>query len=622
MKHTHKSVAVLAAGLLVLVGAGGTYAATKSSGDSERQAFLDDVAKRLNVDPKDLTNALREAFFDRLDAAVKAGTTHQGPGRRDQEERRERRRRAVRALRRTRSRPRRTSRLLPSRRASRSRPRRAAASAGSTRPRSSSASPTRSCAISCSPGKSLADIAKDKGKSVDDLKAAIKDGVKTKLDAAVKDKKLTQDQEDKILKELDSHLDDLVNGKPGKFGGKREHHRWKNGPGGGPPTAPGTYPGSAPAVPAPPAAARSRSSQGALGGTRPPRTGHWHSARSVELTPVEIRVLGCLVEKQRTTPDAYPLSLNALRLACNQSTNRDPVVDYDEATVRDAAQRLGRQRLVAACERRGEPRDEVPPPARRDARARAGRAGAARGADAARASDPRRAEAALRAPARVRRSRGGGGDAGAAGRPGLRGAAGASTGAEGRAVGASAGGGSGGRGRDRAADAPDRRSRFRGRPPPVRPPRPPGSRAGRGESRASRRCAATSARERPRLLRPRLRLLPLDARVAAALGPAAAAAADRDPGRRGRARRPGAPGTSCGARRRARAAAAVRSRRCSPSCPAGACWRRSRGGSSSRWSRPTRWVAGHRTGLSRLVPAGAKRRADALVAERARHPVR
>ena len=49
---------------------------------------------------------------------------------------------------------------------------------------------------------------------------------------------------------------------------------------------------------------------------------------------VEIRVLGCLIEKQRTTPDVYPLSLNALRLACNQSTNRDPVVDYDEPTIR------------------------------------------------------------------------------------------------------------------------------------------------------------------------------------------------------------------------------------------------------------------------------------------------
>jgi uncharacterized protein YceH (UPF0502 family) len=59
-----------------------------------------------------------------------------------------------------------------------------------------------------------------------------------------------------------------------------------------------------------------------------------------ELTPPEQRVLGCLIEKRWTTPDQYPLSLNGLRLACNQSTNRDPVTDYDEATVREAAQRL------------------------------------------------------------------------------------------------------------------------------------------------------------------------------------------------------------------------------------------------------------------------------------------
>jgi uncharacterized protein YceH (UPF0502 family) len=60
----------------------------------------------------------------------------------------------------------------------------------------------------------------------------------------------------------------------------------------------------------------------------------------MEPDAVEIRVVGCLVEKQRTTPDAYPLSLNALRLACNQSTNRDPVVSYDEATVVEALRRL------------------------------------------------------------------------------------------------------------------------------------------------------------------------------------------------------------------------------------------------------------------------------------------
>jgi uncharacterized protein YceH (UPF0502 family) len=55
---------------------------------------------------------------------------------------------------------------------------------------------------------------------------------------------------------------------------------------------------------------------------------------------VEIRVVACLVEKQRTTPDVYPLSLNSLRIACNQSTNRDPVVDYDEATVLEGLRRL------------------------------------------------------------------------------------------------------------------------------------------------------------------------------------------------------------------------------------------------------------------------------------------
>jgi uncharacterized protein len=59
---------------------------------------------------------------------------------------------------------------------------------------------------------------------------------------------------------------------------------------------------------------------------------------------VEIRVVACLVEKQRTTPDQYPLTLNALRLACNQSTNRDPIVDYDEATIRSALDRLGRRK--------------------------------------------------------------------------------------------------------------------------------------------------------------------------------------------------------------------------------------------------------------------------------------
>ena len=71
----------------------------------------------------------------------------------------------------------------------------------------------------------------------------------------------------------------------------------------------------------------------------------------LDLDAVECRVLGCLIEKQRTTPDAYPLSLNALRLACNQSTNRDPVVAFDEDIIRTALQRLykrGYSRLASS----------------------------------------------------------------------------------------------------------------------------------------------------------------------------------------------------------------------------------------------------------------------------------
>jgi uncharacterized protein YceH (UPF0502 family) len=63
-----------------------------------------------------------------------------------------------------------------------------------------------------------------------------------------------------------------------------------------------------------------------------------------DLSPAELRVLGSLLEKQRTTPDTYPLTLNALRAACNQSTNRDPVVQYDEETIRNALHQLGRRR--------------------------------------------------------------------------------------------------------------------------------------------------------------------------------------------------------------------------------------------------------------------------------------
>ncbi len=71
------------------------------------------------------------------------------------------------------------------------------------------------------------------------------------------------------------------------------------------------------------------------------------------LDPVEQRVLGALMEKQRTVPDTYPLSLNALRTACNQSTSRDPIVAYDDATLVESLGRLRNRELVRFVKRTG-----------------------------------------------------------------------------------------------------------------------------------------------------------------------------------------------------------------------------------------------------------------------------
>jgi hypothetical protein len=67
---------------------------------------------------------------------------------------------------------------------------------------------------------------------------------------------------------------------------------------------------------------------------------------SVELTALEARVIGCLIEKQIATPDQYPLSLNALTNACNQKSNRDPVLDVDEREVQAVVDGLMRRQLL------------------------------------------------------------------------------------------------------------------------------------------------------------------------------------------------------------------------------------------------------------------------------------
>jgi len=67
----------------------------------------------------------------------------------------------------------------------------------------------------------------------------------------------------------------------------------------------------------------------------------------LELTPNETRVIGCLIEKEITTPEQYPLSLNALTNACNQKSNRDPVLNLNEAAVQQLVDQLVKKRLVS-----------------------------------------------------------------------------------------------------------------------------------------------------------------------------------------------------------------------------------------------------------------------------------
>jgi uncharacterized protein len=73
----------------------------------------------------------------------------------------------------------------------------------------------------------------------------------------------------------------------------------------------------------------------------------------MRLSTAEVRILGSLIEKEATTPDVYPLSLNALTAACNQTSNRDPVMDLSEDAVRWAVNNLRQQSLVRAVQGSG-----------------------------------------------------------------------------------------------------------------------------------------------------------------------------------------------------------------------------------------------------------------------------
>jgi hypothetical protein len=199
--------------------AGGAYAVTNSK-DNERDAYLNDLASRLHVSRDQLNSALKGAFEDRLAAAVKAGrlTQEQADNIKKKVEQ---------------------SGVTPG--------------LGGPGPfLGKGPGPggpdfgfrfgfgigaaaedvakylgltTAQLKDQIGSGKSLADIAKAQNKSVDGLKNEIKSAAKKQLDQAVKDKKLTQEQENNLLDKLNANLDDLVNAKPGNFKRKFQHGR-------------------------------------------------------------------------------------------------------------------------------------------------------------------------------------------------------------------------------------------------------------------------------------------------------------------------------------------------------------------------------------------------------------
>ena len=226
-----RKLAIGATGLVVLGGGGAAYAVTKAN-DNPRQAFLGDVAKRLNVTPQQLNNALKGAFEDRLQAAVRAGKITQAQA--DKLKKR---------LQQNGGPPVFGARVVP-------RPggpfffHRGPVGHGIGAAAKYLGLTDKQLFSKLASGKSLADVAGEQNKSVDGLKAAIKNSVKSDLDAAVKAGKLNQTQENNLLGRLDNRLDKLVNRKglgpqpafrkPGAFGAKRGF-RFGGDHAGGPP---------------------------------------------------------------------------------------------------------------------------------------------------------------------------------------------------------------------------------------------------------------------------------------------------------------------------------------------------------------------------------------------------
>ena len=217
MDWRRKRTAVIGAAAALAVAGGGVAYAAATGGDA-RDALLRDAAQRLNVTPGELRSALEGAFGDQLDQAVQDGRLTQQQADRMKQALREH--------------------GLPLGGPMMGGPGMHVHFGGPIGPGLDAAAGylglTRAeLARSLMNGGSLADVARAQGKSVDGLKQALLDAARSDLDRAVADGRLTAAQRDEILRELQEHVDDLVNGTgPGPRG---ERHGFRAGPPGPPP---------------------------------------------------------------------------------------------------------------------------------------------------------------------------------------------------------------------------------------------------------------------------------------------------------------------------------------------------------------------------------------------------
>jgi polyhydroxyalkanoate synthesis regulator phasin len=209
-----RTVAIGAVAALAVAGGGVAYAA--ANGGDHRDALLRDAAQRLNVSPDELRSALEGAFDDQLDQAVKDGQLTQQQA--------DRMKQAIREHGLPLGGPGPIGPGGPMGHVVFAGP--PGLDAAADYLRLSRADLLRSL----SSGKTLADVAGDRGKSVDGLEQALVDEAQARLDRAVADGKLSSDQRDELLQDIREHVDDLVNGRlpqPPRF-----HREWRGGPDG------------------------------------------------------------------------------------------------------------------------------------------------------------------------------------------------------------------------------------------------------------------------------------------------------------------------------------------------------------------------------------------------------